>query len=225
MSVDRYLGELGHGEYQAWSVPDLVPSGPQRVELLFVFESPHTTELKENIPVSGSTGVSALEYLLDARSNESLGNYVSLKHKTGDYRVGIVNVSNVPLQKKAFTGGSNPPLSSREWQVISRVRTSKARLVDTTRLADANRAGLTLLSSLQARLDALNLDIDCTIVPAGDFARRFTKELSPLPAKVLTEIPHPSRNSWSNSKNLPELVALRDLFSTSTLQLTKNSVP
>lgn len=213
MSVKDYVSEAGRGIYHDCHVPDLVPTGPQLVKLLLILESPHVDELAAKTPVSGEAGMTALEYLLPARPTESLGGYVRAKHDAGDFRVGILNVSNVPLQEQAFDdGGTKPTLSARDWLVIERIRMSTARSVTGTQCAEANAAGGILLRGLEARVDALTLDADCVVVPCGRFAQRFTRELRRLPVTAPLEVLHPSRRQWLNHANHPSLLALQELF-------------
>lgn len=217
MSVKKYVSETGRGSYRDFHVPDLVPPGTQHVKLLLILESPHVDELTAKAPVSGWAGFTALEYLLPAHPAESLGSYVRGKHYAGDFRIGILNVSNVPLQEQAFkTGGQKPTLSARDWKVIERVRMSAAKFVTGTQCAEANAAGDILLRGLQARVDALTLDADCVVVPCGRFAQRFTRELCRLPVTTPLEVLHPSRRQWLNHPNHPSLLALHELFTRHT---------
>lgn len=161
--------------------------------------------------------MSALEYLLPAHPAESLGGYVRAKHDAGDYRVGILHVSSVPLQEKAFgEGGTTPALSARGWMVIDRGRTSTAKFVTGAQCAEANAARSILLRGLQARVDALTLDADFVVVPCGGFARRFTRELCRLPVAAPFEVLHPSRRQWINNGSRPNLLAPRELFARHT---------
>jgi len=217
MSVKDYVSEADNGSFQDCHVPDLVPRGAQLVKLLLILESPHVDELATKTPVSGKAGTAALQYLLSAHSGERLGSYVRAKHDAGDYRVGILNVSNVPLQKKALdSSGIKSALSVHDWTVIRRVRTSSARSLMGTRCAEANAARGILLRGLQRRVDALNLDADCVVVPCGAFARRFVRELHRLPGAAPLEVLHPSRRQWLNNGSHPNLLTLRELFAQHT---------
>lgn len=213
MGVDEYLSETGGGRYRKWHVPDLVPRSTQDTKILFVFESPHVDELAARIPVVGGAGQSALRYLLGATSlGDSLGSYVKLQHAAGNHRVAILNVSGVPMQVAAFQRMTAPGLSPSDWALVEKVRTSQANSVNKTRDVAANHVGDRLLRSLQARVDALQLRPDCTIIAGGVFARRFVRSLHGLPGPKVLEVLHPSRHQWIRNPDDLDLPETRRLF-------------
>lgn len=212
MDVDEYVAEDGSGPNKAAHIPDLVSHTGEKVSLLIVLESPHIDELKARLPVVGSAGRSGLEYLLSANTGDSLGNYVSARHNAGDWRIAIMNVSNVPLQQNAFTRQTSPTLSPAEWEVLRRVRTSKAKAIDGTRSAAANQVSENILIGLQTRMKSLNFETGATVVAAGPCAQRFTRSLQGLPAATLN-VHHPSYGNWLKHPKKAEHVQLRDLFS------------
>lgn len=218
MSVDDYLAEDGSGPSGAFRVADLVSRTGGVVSLLILLESPHVDELIERRPVVGSAGKSGLEFLLSAKTGESLGNFVKAKHDVGDWRIAIMNVSIVPLQKKAFVGRTPPSVSPAEWEVLRRVRTSKARSVDGTTSAPANRVSEILLTDLQARIDGLTFGAGAAVVAAGPCAQRFARGLQRLPAAPLN-VHHPSYGNWMRHPKKAEHIQLRTLFGASITAL------
>lgn len=212
MDVEDYVAEDGSGPNRTFHVPDLVSQTSEEVRLLILLESPHVDELDAGRPVVGSAGRSGLEYLLSQKTDESLGNYVKAKHDAGDWRIAIMNVSNVPLQKKAFARRTPPPLSPSEWEVLRRVRTSKAKAVNGTTSAAANQVSEMLLIGLQARIDILTFDADAAFVAAGPCAQRFARSLQGLPTPPV-DVHHPSYGSWMKHPKKDEHVELRDVFS------------
>lgn len=211
MDVEEYVAEDGSGPNQAAHIPDLVSHTGEKVRLLIVLESPHVDELEARRPVVGSAGRSGLEYLLSANTGESLGNYISARHNAGDWRIAIMNVSNVPLQQKAFARRTSPTLTAAEWEVLRRVRTSKAKAIDGTRSAAANKVSESILIGLQTRINRLNFEAGATVVAAGPCAQRFTRSLQGLPAATL-DVHHPSYGNWMKYPKKAEHVELRDLF-------------
>lgn len=217
MSLDDYVAEDGTGPLKASYVRDLLPPADKAVKLLLILESPHSEEIKAGMPVVGGAGQSALEYLLGDTSGASLGEFVDSMHAAGDYRVAIINVSNVPLQPGAYEDGAGP-LTPDEWEVIRVVRESTAWRVDGTQTPEANRIGSILLDGLQDRLDLMNFEPGATAVACGEFVQRFSRWLTGLPAKQLN-VYHPSRNLWRHNPERDEHKDLRQLFEASTMPL------
>lgn len=214
MSLDDYVTEDGTGPLKGSYVRDLLPPANTAVQLLFILESPHSEEIQAGTPVVGGAGQSALEYLLGDASGGSLGEFVDAMHAAGDYRVAIMNVSNVPLQPDAYEDGAGP-LTPNEWEVIRVVRDSTARRVDGTMTPEANRIRSILLDGLQDRVDLVSFEPGATAVACGDFVQRFSRWLTGLPGKPL-KVYHPSRNLWLNNPDRDEHKELRQLFGAGT---------
>lgn len=212
MDANDYVAEDGSGSNQASHIPDLVSQTGEPVSLLILLESPHVEELEEGRPLVGSAGRSGLEYLLSTKTGGSLGNYVQAQHDVGDWRIAIMNVSNVPLQKKAFARRTPPPLSAAEWEILRRVRTSRAKSVNGTTSALANEVSEKMLIGLQARIDRLKFATDGAFVAAGPCAQRFARGLQRLPTAPV-DVHHPSYGNWIKHPNKTEHVELRGLFS------------
>lgn len=79
----------------SYDVNDIVRKGKSKAKYIFVFESPHKTEIETNIPVSGTTGKYILnKFGLSKENFCNFGAYVLDKQNAA-----ILNVSNSPLQK------------------------------------------------------------------------------------------------------------------------------
>ena len=217
MSVNKYLTEDGSGNFQKWHVPDLVPrsaADAKNVELLFVLESPHVTELRTGIPVTGLAGRDALRYLLsDPASPRTLGQVVQDKHDAVDYQVGIMNVSCVPMQEKAHKNTTGPSLSSIDWALIKRARNSRASTVNMTRNLAMNVVGDALLQHLQGRVGSLTTS-GLTLVAGGKFAQRYCRPVASNLGIALLCVPHPSFGYWNRPaySQHPDLMKTRELF-------------
>lgn len=214
LTPQRYLQD---GPTSPWHVPDLLPTDPTPIRLLFVLESPHVDELEPpRRPLVGEAGKSALKYLQGTSWNgDSLGNFVANKHAAGDGRLAVLNISTVPLQEAAFTRTSIPPaLTRQEWRWLGETfRNSTASTVNATGVSKADAAGQLLLDGLQDRVDRLVLSSACTVVACGRWVQRFVRQLTALPSVPL-KVPHPANHQWHpKKKSLPkELVSLRKLF-------------
>lgn len=217
MSVDDYVTEDGSGPHNHAYVRDLLPPTGVPVKLLLILESPHLEEVVAGTPVVGGAGQSALEYLLGSATEGSLGEFVDAMHTAADYRVAVMNVSNVPLQPQAFDDDAGP-LTPEEWKVIGVVRDSTAREVDGTMTPEANRIGTIIRDGLQRRVSRLVFESDAAVVLCGDFVQRFARTLTGLPGAPL-KVSHPSRNLWLNNPDRDEHMAMRELFLASTTPL------
>lgn len=214
MSIDDYVTENGNGSLKDAYVRDLLPPAGVPVKLLLILESPHLEEVAAGTPLVGGAGQGALEYLLGNATGGSLGEFVDAMHAAGDYRVAVMNVSNVPLQQQAFDDGAGP-LTPDEWKVISVVRDSPAWEVDGTMTPEANRIGTIIRDGLQGRVSRLEFESDAAVVLCGAFVQRFARRLTGLPGTPI-KVFHPSRNLWLNNPDLDEHLALRKLFLAST---------
>lgn len=215
MSVAEYLTETGNGPFASWMVPDLIPPSGRGAELVFVFESPHRTELRSQTPVAGDSGRNALRYLLsDHKLSDTLGHWVQCRHAIGDYRVAILNVSSVPLQRSAFSGVSVPSLSDPEWALVSRVRRSRSTGPSAMRDTESRQLSLDLLQHLHDRVAAMSIGSRTCVVAAGKFAARFVDNLPHAHGGVALKVPHPSFNQWNQARyaSVPDLVDTRARF-------------
>ena len=220
MTVQTYVQEDGSGAFQAFHVPDLIPSASTSIEILIILESPHADELDQGHPVSGQAGTDALRFLRYPRStSQALGPFVDSLHGRGDGRVAIMNVSEVPLQVKAFARHvSTPVLSAADWDLLERVRTRRAQRVDTSRDAATHDASALLLPGFRSRVDVLRFAAGAIVVPAGAFAQRYWNSLAVVPLVTVLPVLHPSRRLWdrASAQNLQNLLELRERFAEHT---------
>lgn len=201
MSVDQYLQEDGKGPYWRFRVPDLIPASGQPVDLLLVVESPHRDELRTGLPLAGDAGQRALAYLSPVGSPpEALGPWVATKHAAHDFRVGIMNVSPVPLQGKAFSGHRSPPrITAADWELLELVRSHRASTIASLPSTGAIDANQVLVAEVQSRLASVNLSPASTIALAGNFVHRtWDSVAAPFSASTL-QIPHPSNGWWTRT--------------------------
>lgn len=215
MDAHEYLS----GGYPTAIVPDLVLQGAGQVELVLILESPHSDELLCSTPVAGRAGHSALQYLLSpAVTTATLGSFIKDKHAAGDPRVAILNVSRVPLQRSAFKRVRPPVLSPTEWELLKKIRKSKARSLSGTSKTATHHVGSKLLYELQAHFDTLPMSTTGVVVTCGVFAGRFGRELHGLPGGSPHEVRHPSYNWWfrSTGQQAAKLGVVKQLFAQHT---------
>lgn len=215
MTLRGYLQEDGAGAYASHRVPDLLPPLGGAVDLLILLESPHTEELDAGVPIAGGSGRAAIAFLRSTFATpDALGPFVKTMHVGGDFRVGVINVCELPLQRAAF-GVGPAPLSSADWELLRRVRVDPASLVDSIKDFDVRSTSQLLLAGLQARVDAITFSPGASAAMAGKFAQRFWRSLPRIPQVTPLPVPHPSNGWWtrlSNSQNHDNLAELRRLF-------------
>lgn len=221
MTVDEYLQETGAGAYADVLVPDLTSGQGSPVALVLLLESPHVDELHAKHPLAGRAGKDALAFLTgNVDADKSLGEEVARRHKRRDFRVAIVNVSQVPLQRQAIT--TPPPLNDKQWTAVEDLRQSGARKVQTLR-APRRQYAEYLLSDLDRRVALLGIGSTTTVAAAGKFAQMFWRSLSSAPPCALLEVPHPARHQWTRATGdaAGRLELLRDRFGLASTVLSE----
>ncbi len=204
MRIKKYL------KSRCGKVKDLVDGSS--VDLLFVFESPHTDELKNKIPVSGKAGIDSLKFLMQDSSNQiSFGRYLKTLHDKNDYRVAVINVSRVPLQNKTFKGKDKcPSLSSDDWAILYKIRKSKAKTFKDPKIEKVSKF---ILKNFKKRIKSIKFSTDSTVVLAGVCAQTFWEKSKIIHSSVL-KVTHPSRGQWRDGN--PKLEKLPILFKKAT---------
>lgn len=218
MTLRQYVQEDGTGPFGNFRVPDLLAPSGVDVDLLLILESPHRDELRTGLPLSGDAGQRALAVLSPYGSPpEALGPYVAARHANGDVRIGIMNVSPVPLQDGAFTRHRRPPaLSQADWDLLEAVRSHRAKTfasLSSSAEVDVNRM---LLPSLRSRLANVELASNAQVFIAGNFVHRTWSSLGSAPNARVLPIPHPSNGWWTRTKRqvyVDNLKTLRTRFS------------
>lgn len=218
MTLQLYVQEDGTGPFKNFRVPDLIPPNGAQVNLLLVLESPHRDELRTGLPLSGDAGQRALAFLSPTGDPpEALGPYVAARHAIGDVRIGIMNVSPVPLQVGAFVRHRKPPaLSQADWDLLEVVRSHRASTIVGLPSAAGVNLNKMLLPGLSTRLADVTLSSKAQIFIAGNFVHRTWDSLGYAPKVAVLPIPHPSKGWWTTTKRqkyIDNLGALRTRFS------------
>lgn len=197
VTVEAYLQETGVGAYADFLVPDLTGGHGSPVDLVMLLESPHVDELHARHPLAGRAGRDALAFLAgNVDADRSRGEEVARRQKGGDFRVAIVNVSQVPLQRQAITTAT--PLDDKQWIPIEGLRRSRAREIQTLR-APRRQYAEYLLADLDRRIALLSISPATTVAAAGKFAQMFWRSLPSAPTCALLEVPHPARRQWTRA--------------------------
>ena len=184
------------------TVPDiLLPTST----CLFILESPHVQELKYGAPVAGSSGLTMSRHLFGDRDGQfPIGllvkqNADEQKNQPRLNRIGLLNVSNVPLQRAAY---HDPAVVSAhaDWlHAMDHVRANNQ--TDTYRDMTQMAVQDALTTSLRVKLEALR-QRTCTLIPCGRFAQKFFRLAAVQSSNwtVIRDVPHPSYNSWDRAQ-------------------------
>ena len=182
---------------KAHLVPDIVPP---TATFIFLLESPHIEELKYGAPVSGASGASMSAVLFGERYGRTpLG--VMVKRNRDDQlgrpsldRIGLMNVSNLPLQRAAY-GPQHDERYAPLFERMAALRQANDRVAFQD--PQLNALQEILVDHLRRRLDRLSAR-QLSFVPCGRFAQKFFR-LADIHSKywtILENVPHPSYNNW-----------------------------
>ncbi|PWA13276.1 hypothetical protein DCC39_02190 [Pueribacillus theae] len=189
---------------------------PEKADFIFMLESPHIQELKHNIPVAGSSGATMSKNLFGEQYNKPLGLLVKKNMEIGFERktlnkIGLFNVSEIPLQRKAYKDKALEERYHDFFDNLEKVRSTNHKI--NYESSELNELQQVLLDRFKGRL-AMLLDRKCTIVPCGRFAQKFFRlaNLHGVEWTVIHDVPHPSYNSWSQEKYRAKIQELKDAF-------------
>jgi len=170
-------------ELEDYVVDDLVYKD---TKVIFVLESPHTQEIKNGYPVAGKSGVDMSLVLFGL--SEPFGKLIyekKLKY------LGLLNVSNLPLQKSAY---QNPHAKVLEFFETIR-QNPKPRKNKNTPI---NLVIDKILANFKARLEKHK---DKKVVLCGRFAQSaFDVVFEDSEFVDVLRVPHPSFNNWRKLK-------------------------
>lgn len=189
---------------------------PETADFIFMLESPHIQELKYDIPVAGSSGATMSRNLFGEQYNKPLGLLVKKNKELGFERkilnkIGLFNVSEIPLQRKAYKNEALAERYSTFFDDLEKIRSTNQKL--SYQSEELNELQEVLLNRFRERLAKL-LDRKLTIVPCGRFAQKFFQlaDLQGPEWHVINGVPHPSYNSWSQERYRAKIKELKDAF-------------
>ncbi|TLS37452.1 uracil-DNA glycosylase family protein [Pseudalkalibacillus caeni] len=181
--------------------------------MVFILESPHTAEVKNNIPVAGSSGATMTRNLFEDNINEPLGLLIKKHLKESKElprleKIGLLNVSNIPLQKRPYKKEDLTGTKLELLEQFEKVRKNNQK--DSFKESDLEAAQELLLKKFRNRLNNFT-DRSLILVPCGRFAQKFFR-IANVTAdgwRVIEEVPHPSYNSWSRDRYKDQIEEVR----------------
>ena len=151
-------------------------------KIIFVLESPHIQEVKMGYPVAGKSGLDMSIILFNF--NEPFGKLI-FEEKIN--YIGIVNISNYPLQKSAYQDQKAKVL---EFFETIRQNPKPRRNIK----SGINLVIEKMLNNFKSRLEKHK---DKKIVLCGRFAENaFDVVFKDDEFKAVLRVPHPSFNNW-----------------------------
>ena len=184
-------------ELKEYVVDDIVHKD---TKVIFVLESPHTQEVKHGYPVAGKSGVDMSLVLLD--KNEPLGKLIYEKKLS---YLGLLNISNIPLQKSAY---NNPDAKVLEFFETIRQNPKP-------RKNPKNGINLVIEKMLNSFKTRLEKHKDKKLVLCGNFAQSaFDVVFSEDDFKEVLRVPHPSFNNWRKMRYKSKIEQLKEFIFT-----------
>ncbi len=189
---------------------------PDQANFIFILESPHTAELKHNIPVAGRSGTTMSRHLLGEDFKQPLGILLKENAQAGFIneklnKIGLLNVSQIPMQRKAYTDEETIKHHDSFISKLETIRTSNQTTTYSSH--DLNEVQAALVFNFKNRLNELS-NRECTLIPCGRFSQKFfgLANLMSSHWSVIEEVPHPSYNSWSREKYSSQIKQLIKTF-------------
>ena len=166
-------------------------------KIIFVLESPHIYEVKNGYPVAGKSGKDMSKVLVSDEDlkKESFGKLI---YEQKIKNLGIVNISNIPLQELAYsTEDSNfqklpTQLIFKDFVLFRQNPSLRKKDCRVNRLIEIFQEDF---------IKRLSPHKDKKIVLCGAFVHKiFNDTFSHSDFKATIEVPHPSFNNWSKGK-------------------------
>ncbi len=195
-------------------MPDIVPP---TATFVFLLESPHIEELKHGAPVSGASGASMSAVLFGERYGRTPLGVMVKRNRDGQLgrpsldRIGLMNVSNLPLQRAAYGGPQGDGRYAPLFERMSALRQANDRV--SFQDPQLNALQEILVDHLRRRLDRLSAR-PLSFVPCGRFAQKFFRlaDVHSELWRILENIPHPSYNNWRKPTYAAAVQGLYDAF-------------
>mgnify|MGYP006278421005 FL=1 len=193
------------------------------MKYLFILESPHKAEINNGYPVAGNSGVEMTKFIYDQSSTQAFGKLVNNVENYQDQykeldKFGIMNAAPAPMQASALENYDLSPAKEKILHILEKLRVNYQ--AKSHRDQEWNQIKTVLINNFAMRLTKIlsNYEVEY-LIPCGKLAQNYlklaitSKEIT-TSAKIISEIPHPSRNQWrqySSMKNL-EAVLTENVF-------------
>lgn len=211
-------------EIERHLVKDLVPN---EIGLLFVLESPHTDEVRAKVPLAGSSGIMVTEVLKVALDlgDDSVPFGKLVKENLKEYKIGVMNASPIPMQTRAYTGGSKLALRiGRMLEIIRKNPQPRKRKTKYGTPKEVNRTISFIKRSFSRRVHKARIDGNTIVILCGSFSKYIWHECVKNRTKDVIELPHPSKGLWCSQDNVTDILKLKGLVRSSRASQANNSL-
>lgn len=185
-------------------VKDLIPEKIEQMKFLFLLESPFIDEIIFKVPLAGTSGKAVSNCLFNSVPNVNIpkdypfGCYLQ---ENKDYRFGIANCSNKPMDTKVYESIIHDDTES-EITILNRIRNNSKTKSNNRYFKEDKEKHKKLLNKLTHKLSTYHKKNNTFIIIAcGILAQTFLSEIEVNPSHQIIKIPHPSRNQWNRNEN------------------------
>lgn len=180
-------------------VKDIIPADLTQLKIIFLLESPYSSELIHEHPLAGSSGLS-VSRLLNTIANIGLnidipfGCYLKAN---SDYRFAIINCCTSPMDKSVYVCEYININHVNNLDVIRRNPDTKS----VKRQNNVKQTHISLINDLKIRLKRIQPLQNIHILACGKLASNFIAETSLFSSDKITNLPHPSYGQWEQNTN------------------------
>lgn len=189
-------------------IDDLIPEKIKEMKFLFLLESPYVDEICSQVPLAGKSGIAVSNYLTNNFTQVNIpkdypfGIYL---REQKDYRFGIINCSNKPMDKRVYDNTGNVDDES-EIIILDRIRNNPKTKSTNRHLEEDRDMHKKLLGILSQKLEKYHQqNNNFTIIACGKLATSFLTEIKINSSHKIIHLPHPSRNQWTWRRNEEKL--------------------
>lgn len=181
-------------------------------KVVFILESPHVDELKNNAPVAGLSG-KAMTKTLFKDEKTALG--IKIKAEP-ENKIGIMNICNIPMQRAAYKqdkvvekyGSIDEGKYEEMFDAIEKIRTATK---EKYKNENQNILQRHIMQDFREEMQKLK-ERELLIIPCGKTAEKFFEIANVYSDKweVLKGIAHPSFNQWSRISNAEKITEMKE---------------
>lgn len=181
-------------------------------KVVFILESPHVDELRNEAPVAGLSGKSMTKTLFQGQTT-ALG--IKIKAEP-ENKIGIMNICNIPMQRLAYSkdkvvekyGDIDLEKYADFFDAIEKIRTSTKSKYKSE---EQNELQEYIMQDFREEMQKLK-ERKLLIIPCGKTAEKFFEiaNVSSENWEVMNGISHPSFNQWSRKTNAEKIKEMKN---------------
>ncbi len=187
----------------------------ENTRIVFLLESPHKNEVQYGVPVAGKSGISMTKHLLgDTYGSLALGRVLLTNLQTATpnpllLRIGLMNSCIIPMQASAYE--EQDQRNHRDFiTLLEKIRVG----MDRSKKGEKEQDLLSMIVNMLRQRLLLWQNRSLVIVPCGRFATAMWQHAN-VSSKhwcVITGVPHPSYNGFSQLRYQEAVHTMMDYF-------------